>query len=153
MKIVIGSDHAGYDLKEAIKKINFRELLGCEVDFIDVGTYSAIGCDYPIIATSVVKLLKRFMPWRRCGRQKNFGILICFTGFGMAMVANRYRRIRAVECRNEADAAMARERNNANILCLGSSFADINIAIRTISTFVSTKYYNNQRYNRRLKEF
>ena len=153
MKIIIGADHAGYDLKEAIKKINFREILGGEIEFIDVGTYSAISCDYPIIAKAVAKLLKRFIPWRRRKKKKNFGILICATGFGMAMVANRYRKIRAVECRDEKDAVIARERNNANVLCLGSNFADINTAIRIISAFVGTKYYNNQRYNRRLKEF
>lgn len=153
MKVVIGADHAGFDLKEAIKKVDFREMCNANIEFIDIGAYSGISSDFPAIAKRMVKLLKRFIPWMRCSRQKHFGILICATGFGMSMVANRYRRIRAVNCHDEKEAIIARERNNANVLCLGAKSIDLNTAIRVISAFVSTKYFSNKRYNRRIRSF
>ncbi len=153
MKIVVCADHAGFDLKEAIKNFDFREMFGFKVEFIDVGTYSPGKCDFPLYVKKAVKLFKKFVPWMRISRQKHFGVFICASGFGSAMVANRYRRIRAVSCRSEKDAVIAREKNNANVLCLGSKFVDVETATKIIATFVETKYYGNRRYNRRLRQF
>ncbi|RPJ71022.1 MAG: ribose 5-phosphate isomerase B [Alphaproteobacteria bacterium] len=107
MKIVIGSDHAAFEMKEFVREF----LLSKKIDVIDVGTKSAERCDYPDYASALVKeVLKNKIP----------GILLCGSGIGVSIVANRYKGIRAALCRSPYDAEMARKHNDANVLCLGA---------------------------------
>lgn len=151
MKIFIGSDHAGYETKEFIKTIDFSDTIQ-DIEFIDVGTYSEERCDYPDYAKKTVKLLKKHLPFRKTSDPNNFGILICGTGFGMCMVANRYKKIRAVVCRNVDEAKISRQHNNANVLCLGERTSMKEEIIEIINAFLSTKYEGG-RHNNRIKKF
>ena len=107
MKIAIGADHGGFELKQTLAA-KLRHL-GHEV--IDLGTDSAASVDYPDFADQVCALV--------LDGKAQCGILVCGTGIGMSMAANRYRGIRAALCNNEYSARMSREHNNANVLCLG----------------------------------
>lgn len=108
-KIVIGSDHAAFEMKEALKGF----LLSKNFDIVDVGTYSADRADYPDYAK---KLCHEVL------HQKIEGILLCGSGIGVSMAANRFKGIRAALCRSPEDAEMARKHNNANVICLGARF-------------------------------
>lgn len=107
MKIAVGADHAGWALKEDLRR--FLEQLGHEVR--DVGTHSAEPVDYPDYAREVARLVDRGEVER--------GVLVCATGLGMCIAANRFRGVRAAAPRTEFEAAMSRAHNNANVLCLG----------------------------------
>ncbi len=106
-KIVIGSDHAAFEMKEFVKEL----LVLQKIEVLDVGTHSADRCDYPDFATAVAKVVVD---------QKISGILLCGSGIGVSIVANRYKGIRAALCRSATDAEMSRKHNDANILCLGA---------------------------------
>ena len=106
MKIVIGSDHAAFEMKEFVRE--FLHLKNIEV--IDVGTKNAERCDYPDYASALAKEV--------IAKQVT-GILLCGSGIGVSIVANRYKGIRAALCRSTFDAEMARKHNDANVLCLG----------------------------------
>ena len=107
MKIVIGSDHAAFEMKEFVREF----LLSKKIEVIDVGTHSADRCDYPDYAQALVKEVL----------QKDIsGILLCGSGIGVSIVANRYKGIRAALCRSSDDAEMSRKHNDANVLCLGA---------------------------------
>ncbi|MBC7712793.1 MAG: ribose 5-phosphate isomerase B [Rhizobacter sp.] len=115
MKIAIGSDHAAYEMKEIVKNL----LLSKNLEVIDCGTYSADRADYPEYAIKVSNEVLQ---------QNITGILLCGSGIGVSIVANRFKGIRAALCRSANDAEMARKHNDANILCLGarvSSEADV----------------------------
>ena len=152
MKVFIASDHAGFELKEAVKHVDFVKIMGKKVDIIDLGTHSKESCDYPIYAKKLVGILKDEIPFRRAARQKDFGILICSSGFGMAMVANRYKRVRAALCRSAKEASLARDHNNANILCIGANFTNVEDAVEIIVTFLTTSF-SGGRHARRIKQF
>ena len=106
-KITIGSDHAGYGLKLQI--IAYLQKKGWEV--IDVGTDSTDSCDYPVFAHKVCKNIQDGVT--------ELGILICGTGIGMSMAANKHRGIRAAACSDTFSARLTRQHNNANVLCFG----------------------------------
>ena len=105
-KIVIGSDHGGFSLKNEIVK----HLKASEYEVLDLGCYSEDSCDYPVIAKAVVQEVLK-----TSGR----GILVCGTGIGMSIAANRFEGIRASHCTDTFTARMTRAHNNSNILCLG----------------------------------
>lgn len=107
MKIAIGSDHAAFEMKEFVREF----LLSRKIEVVDVGTHSAERCDYPDYATALVKEVLK---------NKISGILLCGSGIGVSIVANRYQGIRAALCRSPYDAEMARKHNDANVLCLGA---------------------------------
>jgi ribose 5-phosphate isomerase B len=107
MKIVIGADHAAFEMKEIV--IDF--LLSKNIEIVDVGTKTAERCDYPDYATALVKEVLEL---------KTLGILLCGSGIGVSIVANRYKGIRAALCRSNIDAEMSRKHNDANVLCLGA---------------------------------
>lgn len=109
MKIALGCDHAAYEMKEAVK--SFLQLKKIEV--IDVGTFSADRVDYPDYAQKVC---------HEVIAHKIDGILICGSGIGVSMAANRYKGIRAALCRSVHDAEMSRKHNNSNVICLGARF-------------------------------
>ncbi len=137
MKIVIASDHAGYFLKEKIK--DFLDKEGYEV--IDVGTYSTVSVDYPEYGYKAIeKILKG---------EADKGILICGTGLGMSIVANRFPKIRAALCHEPFSAQMARRHNDANVLALGGRLIGDGMAIEIVKTFLSTEFEKG-RHERRI---
>jgi len=137
VKIAVGSDHGGYEFKQLI--IQFLEEIGQAVD--DVGCYSTESVDYPDFADKVCARVQS----GECER----GILICGTGIGMSIAANRHRDIRAALCHEAYTARMSREHNNANVLCLGGRVLGPEIALDVVGTWVETEFAGG-RHQRRL---
>jgi len=137
--IAVGSDHAGYKLKTRIK-ILLNEL-GFSV--LDLGTEDEISVDYPDYAEKVVKAIKR-------GNAKN-GILVCGSGVGMSIAANRYKGIRAALCFDKSDVELARKHNDANILVLGERLISENQAKQCVEKFCSTNFEGG-RHRRRVNK-
>jgi len=128
LKVAIGCDHGGFDLKKNIISV-LREL-GCEVE--DQGCNSPDSVDYPNFAKSVSTLVKEGV----CER----GILICGTGIGMSMAANRISGIRAALCHEMFSARMSREHNDANILCLGARVVGPGLALEIVRTWMTSDF-------------
>ncbi|MFH1888738.1 MAG: ribose 5-phosphate isomerase B [Candidatus Omnitrophota bacterium] len=137
-RIVIGSDHGGFALKEELKR--FLEKKGFNIK--DMGTYSVDSCDYPLIAYNLAREVAS-------GRYRQ-GILICKSGIGNTIVANRLPGVRAAPCYNLKAARLSREHNNSNILVLGSLFVNKGLAKRILNTWLSAKFQGG-RHQRRLK--
>ena len=136
MKIYIGSDHAGFELKELIKK-HFEGIF----EFVDKGTYSSESVDYPDFAHAVAEgVLKG---------SDGVGVLICGTGNGMTMAANKHAGIRAALCWAPEIAALAKQHNNANILVLPARFITNEVAIETVKAFFSADFEGG-RHQRRI---
>lgn len=128
MKIVIASDHAGFFLKEKIK--DFLQKEGHEV--LDMGAYSSVSVDYPEYGFKAIeKLLKG---------EAERGILICGTGIGMSIFANRFPGIRAALCHEPFSAQMARRHNNANVLVLGGRLIGDGMAVEIVRVFLTTEF-------------
>ena len=138
-KIFISSDHAGFNLKEQIKKKFSRKY-----KFHDLGTNdSKISVNYPEFAHKLcVKVSKN---------TKNFGILVCGSGMGMSMAANRHKKIRAAVCYSIKNTKLSRLHNNANIITLGSRLTKKNTAFKCIDVFMNTKFEGG-RHNKRVKK-
>ena len=136
--ILIGSDHAGYQLKVELLKEVWENW-----DFQDCGTHSIDPVDYPDIAHAVCQQVID---------TDQRAILVCGTGIGMTMVANRYPEIRAALCYNEEMARMARKHNNANVLVLGKRMIAIWEARNIIRKFLTTDF-DNGRHSRRIAKF
>ena len=138
-KIFISSDHAGYKLKEQIKKRFKRKFL-----FDDLGTdNSKISVNYPDYAHKLCRKIS--------SNSKNMGILVCGSGMGMAMAANKHKKIRAAVCYSVKNTKLSRLHNNANIITLGSRLTNKNIAFKCIDTFVNTKFEGG-RHKKRVKK-
>ena len=134
-KVIIGSDHGGFHLKNAL--IGHLKTSGYEVE--DAGCYSEEACDYPVIAKAVAnKVLKA------CCR----GILICGTGIGMSIAANRYKGIRASHCTDTFSARMTRMHNDSNILCLGERITGQGLALDIVDVWLNTKFEGGRHKNR-----
>ncbi|MGI6433883.1 MAG: ribose 5-phosphate isomerase B [Syntrophomonadaceae bacterium] len=127
MQVVIGSDHAGVDLKAEV--LNMLKAQGIEV--CDCGAYSAAAVDYPDIAEKVAEKVVA----HRCP-----GILICGTGIGIAMAANKVPGVRAAVCLTPEMARLAREHNDANIISLGARLVEKGLAMEMIKTFLNTPF-------------
>lgn len=127
-KIVIGCDHAAYELK--LKVIEHLTAQGIEVE--DIGTNSTASCDYPDFADA---LCKKIM-----SGEFERGILICGTGIGMSMAANKHKGIRAACCSDTFSARLTREHNDANVLCFGARVVGEGLAYDLVDLFVSTDY-------------
>ena len=123
MKILIGNDHAGYSLKLSIIK-NLED----KYEFFDKGSYSNESVDYPDYASIIAKEIQ--------SEKGDLGILICGTGNGVCMTANKFKGIRAVICWNEEIAKLAKQHNNANIICIPSRFIKVEEAIKIIESFI-----------------
>lgn len=136
MRIAIGSDHAGYPLKEALK----RELKGTGVEVEDVGTEDETSTDYPDYAERVAGQVVS-------GRSDR-GILICGTGIGMAMAANKVRGIRAASVTDETGARLARQHNDANVLTLGGRVTPPDTAARLVRIFLDTPFEGGRHQRR-----
>ncbi len=139
-RIVIASDHAGFALKEKLK--SFLEKKNFKIK--DLGTYSKERCDYPVTAYALAKEISK-------GKYKQ-GILICKTGIGNAIVANRLPRVRAALCYNIKAARLSREHNDSNILVLGSTFVNTGLAKRILNTWLNTQFRGAVRHQRRLNQ-
>jgi len=138
-KIFISSDHAGYKLKEQIKS-NFLN----KYKFEDLGTHdSNISVNYPDYAHKLCKKVSK--------NSKNMGILVCGSGMGMSMAANRHKKIRAAVCYSIKNTKLSRLHNNANIITLGSRLTKKNIAFKCIDTFINTKFEGG-RHKKRVKK-
>ena len=138
-KILIASDHAGFHSKEELKK-HFTS----EHEFIDFGPNSSDSVDYPDYAHLLSQKISE--------SKDSFGILICGSGIGMSMVANRYKDVRAALCLNEKMAQLSREHNNANVLVLGSRLISCEEAIKCLIMFFKSKFEGN-RHQARLDKF
>lgn len=144
MRIIIGSDHAGFTAKGWIKK--YLEDSGHEV--IDVGCHSKDSCDYPEIAHEVVV---KFLISEWESEKIDRAILICGTGQGMAMKANKLPNIRAALVHDKEDAAVTRQHNDANVLCLGARKSSIEELFQFVEIWLTTKFEGG-RHARRVKK-
>ena len=134
-KITIGSDHGGYKLKNEIVK--HLKALGYEIS--DKGCFTEESCDYPIIAQEVVKEILS---------NGNKGILVCGTGIGMSIAANRFEGIRASHCTDTFTARMTRAHNNSNVLCLGERTTGVGLAFDIVDIWLKTEFEGGRHQNR-----
>lgn len=136
MKIAIGSDHAGFDLKKDVLAI----LKDRQADITDCGTDSAESVDYPDFGGKVAGLVSSGAAER--------GILICGTGIGMAMVANKFPNVRAAVCNDLFSARMSRMHNDANVLVLGGRLIGKDLAAEIVNTWLTTPFEGNRHLRR-----
>ena len=134
--IAIGSDHGGYRLKEEIK----RYLDEKGIIYNDCGTYSEESVDYPNIAKEVAKRIQS----KECEQ----GILICRSGIGMSIVANKFKGIRCAKCNNEQEAKFSKMHNNSNVLALGADYVSTNEAICIVRTWIATQFEGGRHQER-----
>ena len=127
-KICIASDHAGYELKDKITDY----LINKSIPIIDLGPFSEDSVDYPDYARKVVK--------RLILGKSDAGILICGSGTGMAITANKFKGIRAAQCYNKKSTILSRQHNNSNIFCLGSRMLKYNEAFKYVTYFLNTRF-------------
>lgn len=128
MKIAFGCDHGGFIYKEAV--INYLKNSGHEV--VDFGTFSEDSCDYPDYATKVTNAVVT--------KDCNYGVLICGTGIGMSIVANKVKGIRCAHVTDEFSAEMTRRHNNANVLALGARISKIEDCLKFVEIFLNTPF-------------
>ncbi len=128
MNIAIGSDHAGFTRKQEI--LTYLQAQGHKVK--DLGTYSKDSMDYPDIAVEVAKLV--------ASREVERGILICGSGIGVSIVANKTEGVRAANCLNEEMASLSRQHNDANVLTLGERLVDTKTALSMVDVFLTTPF-------------
>jgi ribose 5-phosphate isomerase B len=140
MKIAIGSDHRGYPLKEELKKY----FTDNKIEFADFGTDSETSVDYPDYAKSVGNAVQ--------SGECKYGVLVCGSGIGVSIAANKVKGIRAVNANNNNLAEMARKHNDANVICFGSDFIDIEKAKRFFEIFINTEFEGGERHNRRISK-
>lgn len=140
MNVIIGSDHGGFSLKGVIKELIIK--LDHEVE--DVGCFSSESVNYPDIAEHVCQKV--------VSGDADSGVLICGTGIGMSMAANRHRQIRAALCHDHYTAVMSREHNNANVLCLGERVLGIGVAEDIVRAWFNS-YFAGGRHQQRIEMF
>ena len=138
-KISISSDHAGFKLKEKIK----QNLINKKISVLDLGPKTDSSVDYPDFAKRVARNV--------ASKKSNIGILVCGSGTGMAMSANKFKKIRAAVCYNKASTSLSRKHNNANIIALGSRLTNKSVALKLVNIFLSTKFEGG-RHLRRIKK-
>lgn len=137
MKIIIGSDHGGLLLKNKI----YQHLQDKGYDVDDVGTYTADSCDYPVIAKELTsKVLEN---------SENLGILVCGTGIGMCIYANKVKGIRAAHCTDTYSARLTRQHNNSNVLCLGERITGLGLGLDIVDEWLNATFEGG-RHQRRI---
>lgn len=139
-KLIIGCDHGGFNLKNKI--IEYLNENGYEVE--DIGTYSTDSCDYPVIAKQLAQKISDGI--------YNKGILVCGTGLGMSIVANKFKGVRAVTCTDTCSARMSRSHNDANVLCLGERITGEYLALDIVDIWLSSEF-SGGRHQRRVDMF
>ena len=138
-KVVLASDHAGFKLKEEIKKFLIKK----KEKVLDLGTANTSSVDYPDYAHLLSKKMKK--------TENQFGILICGTGTGMSMAANKHKNIRAALCYDVKSTILSRLHNNANVMTLGARLIKKNVALKCVSIFLGTDF-DGGRHLRRIKK-
>ena len=138
-KISISSDHAGFELKESIKKFLIKK----KFLVLDLGPKDDRSVDYPDYAKKLAKNI--------ISKKSDTGILVCGSGIGMAMSANRFKKIRAAVCYNAKSAKLSRSHNNANIIAIGSRLTNKNLAFKLVMIFLKTKF-DGGRHKRRINK-
>ncbi len=136
MKVALGSDHAGYDLKQVIKQL-LDEL---HINYSDLGTDENISCDYSDYAIKVSESVAK--------KEYDKGILICGTGIGMSIAANKVKGIRAALVENTYSAKLTREHNDSNVLCLGGRVTGVEIAKEIVKIWLSTDFIGGKHERR-----
>lgn len=137
LKVIIGSDHGGFHYKEAI--IDY--LKARNIEFVDIGTHTRESCDYPEIAQNLAKKV--------ASGEFNRGILVCGTGIGMSIAANKIKGIRAALCGDTYSARVSRAHNNANVLCLGERVIGEHLALDIVDIWLKTGFEGG-RHKRRV---
>jgi len=135
-KVCIASDHAGFKLKESIKDF----LINKNISIIDLGPMNENSVDYPDYAKKVSNRIK--------SKRSDVGILICGSGTGMAISANKTKKIRAAVCYNLKSTRLSRQHNNANIIAIGSRLTKKNTALQLVSIFLETKFEGGRHLKR-----
>ena len=138
-KILIASDHAGFKLKEIIKDYLSKK----KIKITDLGPSKLLKVDYPDYAHKLSKRINL--------NNKLIGVLVCGSGIGMEITANRYKNVRAALCYNQKTAKLSRLHNNANIITLGSRLTKKTVALKCINTFLNTKFEGG-RHSKRIKK-
>lgn len=136
MRIALGSDHRGFDMKQAIISLLDR----MKYEYHDFGSYDKESVDYPDFAIRVSREVG--------SKHFDYGILICGTGIGMCIVANKIKGVRAASCHDVFEAQRARQHNDANVLCLGGDNTDINLALDITRTFLTTEFEGGRHQRR-----
>eukprot|EP00744_Colponema_vietnamica_P011505 GILI01016186.1.p1 GENE.GILI01016186.1~~GILI01016186.1.p1 ORF type:complete len:154 (-),score=42.50 GILI01016186.1:156-617(-) len=134
--VVIGSDHGAFDMKAQI----MEHLKSKNIDYVDLGTYSAESCDYPDIAEAVCR--------RVLSEPNATGILMCGSGIGISIAANKVNGIRCALCHDHFTAMMSRKHNDANVLAFGARNNGIEIAKQMVDVFLSTEFEGSRHQNR-----
>ena len=135
-KVSLASDHAGFNLKEKIKKFLIKK----KIKVIDLGPKNNNSVDYPDYAKKVARNVS--------SKKSNMGILVCGSGTGMAMSANKFKKIRAVVCYNKPSTRLSRQHNNANIMALGARLTKKTDALKLVNVFLNTKFEGGRHLRR-----
>ena len=138
-RVILASDHAGFKLKEEIKKFLIKK----RKRILDLGTKNTNSVDYPDYAHLLSKKMNK--------NKNQFGILICGSGTGMSMAANKHKNIRAALCYDIKSAKLSRLHNNANVMTIGARLIKKNIALKCVNTFLKTDF-DGGRHLRRVKK-
>tara|TARA_B100000029_G_scaffold506380_1_gene589038 strand:- start:1559 stop:1990 length:432 start_codon:yes stop_codon:yes gene_type:complete len=138
-RVFLASDHAGFTLRQAIGKFLIKK----GIKILDLGPKKMNSVDYPDYAHLLVRKMKN--------NNNNFGVLVCGSGIGMNMVANRHKNIRAALCYNIKTAKLSRQHNNANVLTLGARLTKKNVALKCVNVFLNTNFEGG-RHLRRVKK-
>lgn len=138
--IAIGSDHGGFALKQEV----MAHLEDKGIEYKDYGTYTKDSCDYPVYAKKVANAILS----GECEK----GILICGTGIGISITANKFKGIRAAVCHDCFSAQATREHNDANILAMGARVVGPGLALKIVDTFLNTEFSNDERHINRIKQ-
>ena len=136
MKIAIGADHGGYPLKDAV----IAHLKKNGYECMDFGCYSPERCDYPVYGEKVARAV--------AGGECDLGVLICGTGIGISLAANRVKGIRAAVCSEPYSAQLTREHNNANIICFGARVVGEGTALMIVDSFLNAKFMGGRHAER-----
>ena len=138
MRVALGSDHGGFELKQEIIKYLEEK----KIEYKDYGCYSTESTDYPIYAKKVAHGI--------LDGECEFGILVCGTGIGISITANKFKGIRAALCSDTFSAHATREHNDANILAMGARVVGEGLALDIVDTFLETEFSNDERHIRRI---
>lgn len=136
--IAIGSDHGGIKLKETV--INYLKEKGLE--YKDFGTYTTDSCDYPVFGKAVANSV--------ASKESEKGIVICTTGIGISITANKVKGVRCALCSDSLSAKMTRLHNDANVLAMGAGIVGDNLALEIVETFLNTEFSGEERHQRRI---
>jgi ribose 5-phosphate isomerase B len=136
--IALGCDHGGYELKQTV--IAYLEEKG--IEYQDFGCYDKSSCDYPVFGRAAAEAVAR----GECDR----GVVICTTGIGISMVANKVKGVRAALCNDPYAAKMTRLHNDANVLAMGGGMVGNNMALEILETFLTTEFSGEEKHCRRI---